>query len=217
MCASTLGTKPPSIHRLGGSAGSGSRGVERPSVGGSALARVFVSYASADRRVAADLHRLLVDSGHEVFLDSDRGDGIRVGEDWRQRLYAQLRGADAVVCVVSSSYAASQWCAIEIAVAQTLGARLIPLSVEPHARHPLLQDVQHLDYTADAALALAAVDEALRGLAAVGGSGWPDGRNPFPGLRAFDSDWQRVFFGREREVAALAALLARQPSVLWSG
>jgi WD40 repeat protein len=171
------------------------------------LARVFVSHASADRRVAADLHRLLVDSGHEVFLDSDRRDGIRVGEDWKQRLYAQLRGADAVVCAVSSSYAASQWCAIEIAVAQTLGARLIPVSVEPHARHPLLQDVQHLDYAADAALALAAVDEALRGLAAAGGGGWPDGRSPFPGLRAFDADWQRVFFGREREVAALAALL----------
>jgi WD40 repeat protein len=171
------------------------------------MARVFVSHASADRRVAADLHRLLVEFGHEVFLDTDRRDGIPVGEDWKQRLYAQLRSADAVVCAVSSSYAASQWCAIEIAVAQTLGARLIPLSVEPHVRHPLLRELQHLDYTADAALALAAADEALRGLAAAGGGGWPDGRSPFPGLRAFDAEWQRVFFGREREVAALAALL----------
>jgi hypothetical protein len=121
-----------------------------------------MSYASADRHAVAELHRLLVESGQEVFVDSDRRDGIRVGEDWKQRLYAQLRGADAVVCAVSSAYAASQWCAIEIAVAQTLGTRLLPLSIEPAARHPLLRDVQHLDYTTDPAHAATAIAEALR-------------------------------------------------------
>ena len=70
------------------------------------MARVFVSPAS--------------DAGHRVFLDIDRNDGIRGGEDWEQRLYTELRGADAMVCVVSASYLASQWGAIEIAVAKSL-------------------------------------------------------------------------------------------------
>jgi uncharacterized HhH-GPD family protein len=170
------------------------------------VGRVFVSHASGDDCVAQELHRVLVEAGHQVFLDIDRRDGVRVGEDWEQRLYAELRGADAVVCVVSSSYVASNWCAIEVAVAKALGTRLIPLSVQPGVRHPLLGELQHLDHAADQAGAFAAVDESLRGLAVHGG--WPDGRNPFPGLRAFDADWRRVFFGRERDITALAALLA---------
>jgi Novel STAND NTPase 1/TIR domain len=169
------------------------------------VARVFVSYARDDRGVAGQIRRLLVEAGHEVFLDVDRRNGIRAGEDWKQRLYTELRGADAVVCVVSSSYDASQWCAIEVAVAQALATRLVPLSVQPGARHRLLDDVQHLDYAADPVSALAITDEILRGEAATGG--WPDGRCPYPGLRAFDPDWQRVYFGRERDIAALAALL----------
>jgi hypothetical protein len=68
------------------------------------LARVYVSHAvrtAAWRRICTGCWLIRVT---RCFLDSDRRDGIRVGEDWKQRLYAQLRGADAVVCAVSSSY-----------------------------------------------------------------------------------------------------------------
>lgn len=95
------------------------------------MGRVFVSHANEDQRVARQVHRLLVEAGHHVFLDVDHGGGIRAGEGWERRLHAELRGADAVVCVVSPSYVANQWCAIEIAVAKSLGTRLIPLSVQP--------------------------------------------------------------------------------------
>jgi Novel STAND NTPase 1/TIR domain len=173
------------------------------------VGRVFVSHASEDHRVAGELREALVEAGHEVYLDVDRRDGIRVGEEWERRLYAELRGADAVVCAVSPAYVASQWCAVEVALAKALGARLLPVSVRPGVVHPLLVELQHLDYVNDAAGALAAMNEVLRGVAA--SVGWPDGRSPFPGLRAFDTDWQRVFFGREHDVAALAALL-RSPA-----
>ena len=71
------------------------------------MAKVFVSHASEDLRFAEEVHRWLVDDGHEVFLDRDLRDGIGVGEDWEQRLYQRLRWADAVVCVVTSAYLAS--------------------------------------------------------------------------------------------------------------
>ena len=68
------------------------------------LARVFVSYASEDHLVAAQLHQWLVDDGHDVFLDQDLRDGIALGEEWEQRLYERLRWADAVVCLITASY-----------------------------------------------------------------------------------------------------------------
>ena len=49
--------------------------------------------------------------------------------------------------------------------------------------------------------------EALRRVDAAGGSSWPDDRSPFPGLRPLDTDLQRVYFGRSREVANAATLL----------
>src|SRR3712207_3264771 len=53
--------------------------------------------------------------------------------------------------------------------------------------------------------------EALRRLDAAGGAGWADDRSPFPGLRPFDTDEHRVFFGRGDDVERLAALL-RSPA-----
>ena len=45
------------------------------------MARVFVSHASEDHLVAAQLHQWLVDNGHDVFLDQDPRDGTALGEE----------------------------------------------------------------------------------------------------------------------------------------
>ncbi|MGH3801867.1 MAG: toll/interleukin-1 receptor domain-containing protein, partial [Pseudonocardiaceae bacterium] len=171
------------------------------------MARVFVSYASEDLALACEVHRWLVEAGHEVFLDQDPRDGIAIGEQWRQRLHERLRWADAVVCVVSSAAVASNWCSAEIATAQSRGSRLLPLLAEPNLTHPLLTEVQHTDMTHNPAAARAALVAALRRIDAVGGVGWPDDRSPFPGLRPFDSDRHRVFFGRADEIKQLAELV----------
>jgi WD40 repeat protein/energy-coupling factor transporter ATP-binding protein EcfA2 len=171
------------------------------------VARVFVSHASEDLVLACDVHRWLIETGHEAFLDQDLRDGIVVGEQWRHRLHERLRWADAVVCVVTSAYLASPWCTTEVAVAQSRGSWLLPLRVESDAAHPLLAEVQYTDVTRDPVAARAAVAEALRRIDAAGGLGWPDDRSPFPGLRPFDIDRHRVFFGRAEEIKQLAELL----------
>ncbi|MGH3755720.1 MAG: TIR domain-containing protein, partial [Pseudonocardiaceae bacterium] len=167
-------------------------------------ARVFVSYASEELALAREVHGWLAEAGHEVFLDQDPRDGIAVGEQWRTRLAERLRWADAVVCVVTSAYLGSTWCAAEIATAQERGSRLLPLHAEPGLAHPLLTEVQHSDLTRDPVAARAAL---LAAIDAAGGSGWPDDRCPFPGLRPFDVDWHRVFFGRAGEIKQLAELV----------
>jgi WD40 repeat protein len=179
------------------------------------VARVFISHSSDDCAIAGDVREWLVGDGHSVFLDRDVHDGIAVGEDWQQRLHERLRWADAVVCLVTSSYAASVWCAAEVGVAQSRGSRVLPLLIEPGVVHPLLRSVQHVSLGrslgTEAGAARAWLAEALRRIDAAGGSGWPDDRSPFPGLQPFDVDQRRVFFGRTAEVNALAELL-RSPA-----
>jgi WD40 repeat protein len=105
---------------------------------GDVVARVFVSHAGGDGGSAAEVHRWLVDDGHEVFLDQDVRDGIVIGEEWQRRLHERLRWADAVVCVITSAYLASHWCTAELAIAWSRGSRLLPVLAEPGVRHPLL-------------------------------------------------------------------------------
>ncbi|HSL06708.1 MAG TPA: toll/interleukin-1 receptor domain-containing protein, partial [Pseudonocardiaceae bacterium] len=175
------------------------------------MARVFVSYAGADRECAGQLHQWLVAEGHEVFLDQDPGTGIAVGEEWDKRLHERLRWADAVVCVVTSAAVASTWCTAEVSIALSRGNRLLPVRAEPGVEHPLLKSAQYADLTRDPVTARAALVEALRRVDVAGGFGWPDDKSPFPGLRPLDVDEHRVFFGRRGEVEQLAGLV-RSPA-----
>jgi hypothetical protein len=100
------------------------------------MGRVFISHASQDMPLAESVHRWLVGAEHQVFLDQNITDGIAVGDEWEQRLHQQLRWADAVVCIVTSAFAASTWCAGELAIARAHGCRLLPVLAEAGVRHP---------------------------------------------------------------------------------
>ena len=102
------------------------------------MARVFLSHASEDRGLAAEVHGWLTGQGHEVFLDQDLRAGLAMGELWEQRLFERLRWADAVLCLVTSAYVASPWCAAEVGIASSRGSRLLPLRAESGVSHPLL-------------------------------------------------------------------------------
>jgi len=158
------------------------------------------------------VYRWLVEAGHAVFLDRDRRDGIALGEQWRQRLHERLRWADAVVCVVTTGYLASRWCAAEVEIARSRGNRLLPLQAEVGIVDPALESVQHVGIMQDPAAARAELVAVLRRVDAAGGFGWPDDRSPFPGLHPFEVDQHRVFFGRAEEKKELAELL-RSPAV----
>jgi energy-coupling factor transporter ATP-binding protein EcfA2 len=115
------------------------------------------------------------------------------------------------VCLVTAAYLASPWCTAEVGIARSRGSRLLPLLAEPGAVHPLLQSTHYADLARDPVAARRSLGAALRRIDAAGGMGWPDGRSPFPGLRPFDVDQHRAFFGRTSEVEALAGLL-RSPA-----
>jgi hypothetical protein len=175
------------------------------------MARVFISYSRTDAEVAGRVQRCLADGGHEVFLDRDLGGGIRVGEDWQERLHERLRWADAVVCLVSAASVESTWCVYEVSTALSRGSRILPLQVEPGVCHPLLTRLQHVVLEGADAEARAWLASELRVVDAGGGAGWSDDRSPFPGLRAFEADQHQVFFGRGQDVSRLVTLL-RSPA-----
>jgi hypothetical protein len=162
------------------------------------------------------LRQWLVDAGHDVFLDQDPQDGITPGEKWEERLYASLRWADAVVCVVTEAYCRSAWCTAEVVIARSQGARLLPMLAEPGVRHELLQSLQNVDLTKDQAAARNRLDGTLREIDAAGGLGWPDDVSPYPGLDPFDVNRHRAFFGREEDVRHLRSVL-RTPAVQYKG
>jgi WD40 repeat protein len=171
------------------------------------VAKVFISHASEDAATADHINEWLTDAGHQTFLDHDLHAGITVGEEWQQRLHERLRWADAVVCVVTSTYIASPWCTAEVAVAQSRGSKLLPIVVESTVVHPLLKSLQYVVAPANMQEARAKLVEAIRRVDIAGTFGWLDVRSPFPGLRPFNTDQHHVFFGREHESAELAAQL----------
>ncbi|MGH3708786.1 MAG: TIR domain-containing protein, partial [Pseudonocardiaceae bacterium] len=162
------------------------------------MARIFISYATPDRAIADEVSGWLRAAGHEPFLDHDLRDGISVGEAWKQRLYRELRKVDAVIGVVTSSFVASNWCSAEVGIADSRGCRLMPLRAEAGVVHPLMQDLQYVDYLADPRQARDRVLQTVRSLDDVGGT-WREGDNPFPGLEPFTAALSRVFFGRSAE------------------
>ena len=172
------------------------------------MARVFISHAGADTTCAKQLFQWLKEDGHEAFLDQERNDGILPGEEWEKRLYKELRKADAVVCIVTESYLKSVWCAAEIGAARALGAELLPVQFSSTDElHTLLRPLQGLNAARDPVEARERLRLRLSIIDGRGGWGWPDERSPYPGLRPFDLDEHRVFFGRAREITQIAERL----------
>jgi TIR domain len=108
------------------------------------VARVFISHSSADMTLAAQVHRWLVDDGHNVFLNQDLGDGIEIRDVWEKRLQERLRQPDAMVCMPTAEYVASTWCTAELVIAQSRGSRLLPIHAESGVRHPVLTELQEI-------------------------------------------------------------------------
>jgi hypothetical protein len=171
------------------------------------VARVFVSHASADLAAAVEIRTWLRDAGHQVFLDRDLAEGIHVGEEWKRRLYKELRAADAVVCVLTDAYRSSEWCSAEVGIADMLGCPLLPVRAGAGVTSALLDGLQYADAHADPGRAQAELIERLGAVDRVGGSGWGDDRSPYPGLKPFEADMARVFRGRSVEVRQLTGRL----------
>jgi hypothetical protein len=86
------------------------------------LARIFVSYASRDRELAARIADMLKAQGVDLFLDT----AISSGEEFSSRLQRELRAAEFVVALFTPAYIHSRIATYEARAAREMG-RLIPV------------------------------------------------------------------------------------------
>jgi WD40 repeat protein len=185
---------------------------------------IFVSYSSDDHAVAERFaDRLRTDGVGSFFLAGDRQLGIRAGQDWEGRLYAELRRADAVVFLSSPSSVASAWCLAEVAMARSLRKRVFPVTVAAWPEGPprpdeapvlaLLSDAQFVDLTVNTAAGYERLWDEMRrlGIDPRGTIAWDSARPPYPGMFPFESGDAGVFFGRDREIKELLDWLMPQP------
>jgi hypothetical protein len=182
------------------------------------MSSLFISHSSRDRATAEWVYGRLQAAGFAaLFMDFDPEQGIPVGRDWEQELYAQLRRTDAVIFLGSMASIASRWCLLEVGLARSLSRPVFPVRLEPDVESPLLGDVQWTELTegelSDADSGLARLLTGLRaaGLDPADAFAWDPRRCPYPGLAAFDTRDAAVFFGREQETRSLVELL--QPSL----
>jgi hypothetical protein len=171
------------------------------------VAQLFLSHSSVDSALAAKVKDCLADLGYaSVFLDFDPTGGLVPGQAWRDQLFSNLDGCDAVVFITTQKSIDSQWCHSELALTRWLRKPILALLVDGAPPHPLTADLQGLKVTSDhidpdrmrSALMALGLDQEAR---------WDASRSPFPGLRAFDESYAAVFFGRDRQIDQLRQLV----------
>jgi len=102
------------------------------------MATIFLAYADKDRVRALAVRGYLTKQGFDIWEHS----GIAVGTDWRLSILDRLRDAGAIVVLISSAAASSEWVTREIGYAKTSGTPIVPLLLEGEPL-PELSDLQH--------------------------------------------------------------------------
>jgi len=115
----------------------------------SAAPKIFMSYATLDRPLAARITKALEAAGRDVWLDAE---DISYAEDWKDVVLPAIERAPAFLFLTSRHSVTSQHCLEELAHAAALGKRIIPLVAEAVAEGlpEILQSKVRRDFRDDA-------------------------------------------------------------------
>ena len=105
------------------------------------MKNIFISFSQRDTRHMMTLRENLIRMGYKPWIDPNP----RPGQDWRFEIDDAIRGADAVVVVVTPSAADSTYMTYEWALAIGLNIPVIPIIFERARMHPRLQMLEHFD------------------------------------------------------------------------
>jgi hypothetical protein len=99
--------------------------------------KIFISHASADRKLADLLRDTLVLGGiprERIFYSSSRATGIPSGTDVRARLRGELQQTGLVIELISTTFLTRPMCLIELGGAWVLEKSTYPIVVPPLTR-----------------------------------------------------------------------------------
>jgi WD40 repeat protein len=101
--------------------------------------KLFVSYAREDLVFVARLAAALESQGFVVWVDTA---DLYVGEEFWERICTEIDRSTAVVCVVSESFARSEYCAREFEHAASRRKRILPIVVDGVAARHLPEPIR---------------------------------------------------------------------------
>ncbi|AFY40594.1 TIR protein [[Leptolyngbya] sp. PCC 7376] len=109
------------------------------------MTQVFLSYADEDNEMEAKIRRSLMREGYTIW--SSQRD-IEAGVDFAEAIKHGLEATDTIVYLLSPHSLGSEFCQREIAYAQSLNKRIIPLSIAPIDEtdlSPTIRAIQYID------------------------------------------------------------------------
>src|SRR5437879_5097284 len=89
--------------------------------------RVFLSYQTDDRRVAAEVGAFFDEFAVPRFMAHD---DIDVSHEWQQVILRELAAADTFVAILSERYLRSHYCLQESGIAVFANKAIIPLRID---------------------------------------------------------------------------------------
>ena len=169
------------------------------------LARIFISHSSRNNDKAVELHDWLTGNGwDDVFLDIDPRGGLAPGERWQQELRKAADRCQAVLCIITPEWLASDWCRSEFLLAKTFGKRMFPITFGGVDVDKLPKDLTANDQAVDVVHDPHGWERLREGLRRAGldpeSFAFAHGRRPYPGFEPLTEDDAAVFFGREAQI-----------------
>jgi hypothetical protein len=128
------------------------------------MAKIFISYARADRDVVEELVEDLRDDDHEVWFDQH----LTGGQKWWDDILTQIRSCDIFIAALTPEFLEARPCQKQVKYASHLQRLLLPIrcsdKVLPDSLSPTLSQLQWVDYSVRDKEALKNLLRALRHL-----------------------------------------------------
>ena len=102
------------------------------------MSSIFLSYSSADVKLATRVERALKRHGYPVFRDKDPDRGIPGGTRFADELFLNIDLASIVVFLATPTSLESRWCHTELAVAVARQKYVVQISTEKVKVHSVL-------------------------------------------------------------------------------
>ena len=109
------------------------------------MVHVFISYSHEDKNFAQKLKQQIEDAGFDNWIDAER---LGAGAIWPEEIYGAIESAYALIVIKSPHSYPSVFVTGEWMYARGKDVRVIPLLYEQQPEtNPMLEDIQHLDFT----------------------------------------------------------------------
>ncbi|HYB01696.1 MAG TPA: TIR domain-containing protein [Ktedonobacteraceae bacterium] len=106
--------------------------------------QVFISYQHNDDDFAELLKLKIKDAGFDSWVDSE---DLQAGEEWQVSIDQAIKGAFALIVIMTPEAQASEYVTYEWSFAWGAGVKVIPVMYKQTQLHPRLKTLQYLDFT----------------------------------------------------------------------